>query len=32
LEANMKYGKQGFRQAGIDFYALMDKMIENDEL
>jgi len=29
LEANMKYGKEGFRQAGIDFYKLMDEMIEN---
>jgi ribosomal protein S6--L-glutamate ligase len=32
LEANMKYGRQGFRQAGIDYYALMEKMIENGEI
>jgi ribosomal protein S6--L-glutamate ligase len=32
LEANMKYGKQGFREAGIDFYALMDQMIEKGAL
>lgn len=32
IEANMKYGKEGFRQAGIDYYKLMDKMIENGEI
>jgi ribosomal protein S6--L-glutamate ligase len=32
LEANMKYGKEGFRQAGIDYYKLMDRMIENGEI
>ena len=32
LEANMKYGREGFRQAGIDYYKLMDQMIENGEL
>jgi len=32
LEANMKYGKEGFRQAGIDYYKLMDQMIENGEI
>jgi len=32
LEANMKYGKEGFRQAGIDFFKLIDKMIENGEI
>ena len=32
LEANMKYGKEGFRVAGIDFYALMDTMIEKGEI
>jgi len=32
LEANMKYGKEGFRQAGIDFYRLIDEMIENGQL
>jgi ribosomal protein S6--L-glutamate ligase len=29
LEANMKYGKEGFRQAGIDYAALMEKMIDD---
>jgi len=29
IEANMKYGKEGFRQAGIDYIALMEKLIEN---
>lgn len=32
LEANMKYGYEGFRQAGIDFYELIDQMIENGEI
>ena len=29
LEANMKYGKEGFRRAGIDYYRLMEDLIEN---
>jgi len=32
LEANMKYGKEGFRQAGIDYTQLMEDMIENEEI
>ena len=32
LEANMKYGREGFRQAGIDYVDLMETMIENDEI
>ena len=32
LEANMKYGKEGFREAGIDYIKLMEDMIENKEL
>jgi len=32
LEANMKYGKEGFRRAGIDYSALMEAMIENEEI
>ncbi len=28
LEANMKYGKQGFREAGIDYVRLMERLIE----
>lgn len=29
LEANMKYGKEGFRRAGIDYFKMMEEMIEN---
>ena len=32
LEANMKYGREGFRQAGIDYIALMESMIDNEEI
>lgn len=32
LEANMKYGKEGFRVAGIDYIGMMEKMIENGEI
>ena len=32
LEANMKYGKEGFRQAGIDYTKLMANLIENEEI
>lgn len=32
IEANMKYGKEGFRLAGIDFLHLMESMIENGEI
>jgi len=32
LEANMKYGKEGFRQAGIDYFKLMEDLIENGEI
>ena len=32
IEANMKYGKEGFRRAGIDYVALMEEMIENEEI
>ena len=28
IEANMKYGREGFRQAGIDYTALMEKLID----
>jgi ribosomal protein S6--L-glutamate ligase len=30
LEGNMKYGKEGFRKAGIDYSKLMESLIEND--
>lgn len=29
LEANMKYGRAGFKAAGKDYYELMEKMIQN---
>jgi ribosomal protein S6--L-glutamate ligase len=29
LEANMKYGKEGFRKAGIDYTHLMEELIDN---
>jgi ribosomal protein S6--L-glutamate ligase len=32
LEANMKYGRQGFRRAGIDYDEMMEAMIENEEI
>lgn len=32
IEANMKYGKQGFRAAGIDYTALMEKLIDNGRI
>jgi ribosomal protein S6--L-glutamate ligase len=32
LEANMKYGKEGFKTAGIDYLKLMEAMIENGEI
>jgi ribosomal protein S6--L-glutamate ligase len=32
LEANMKYGREGFRKAGLDYDRLMESMIENEEI
>jgi ribosomal protein S6--L-glutamate ligase len=32
LEGNMKYGKEGFRRAGIDYWKLMETLIENGEI
>ena len=32
LEANMKFGKEGFRKAGIDYLKLMERMIENGQI
>ena len=32
FEANMKYGKEGFRQAGIDYTQLMEAMIQNEDI
>jgi len=28
----MKYGKEGFRKAGIDYIQLMEEMIEKGEI
>jgi ribosomal protein S6--L-glutamate ligase len=32
LEANMKYGREGFRKAGLDYDQLMESMIANEEI
>ncbi len=32
LEANMKYGREGFRMAGLDYDKMMESMIENEEI
>ena len=32
IEANMKYGKEGFRLAGLVYIQLMESMIENGEI
>ena len=32
LEANMKYGLHGFREAGLDYVRLMETMIEQNEI
>jgi ribosomal protein S6--L-glutamate ligase len=32
IEGNMKYGKEGFRAAGIDYIKLMETMIENGDI
>ena len=32
LEANMKYGREGFRQAGIDYFDLMEQLITNGDV
>ncbi|GAG04792.1 unnamed protein product, partial [marine sediment metagenome] len=32
IEANMKYGKEGFRMAGIDYFNLMENMIEDGDI
>ena len=32
LEANMKYGREGFRAAGIDYYAMMEQMIDDGSI
>lgn len=32
LEANMKYGREGFRRAGIDYSKMMERLIVNGEI
>lgn len=32
LEGNMKYGRAGFRQAGIDYYRLMEELIADGHI
>ncbi len=32
LEANMKYGREGFRQAGIDYRQLMERLIDDGKI
>lgn len=32
LEANMKYGREGFRAAGIDYTAMMERMIDDGHI
>ncbi|QTA92187.1 ATP-grasp domain-containing protein [Desulfonema magnum] len=32
IEANMKYGKEGFRKAGINYIQMMEHLIENGEI
>ncbi len=32
LEGNMKYGREGFRKAGVDYATLMETLIENEEI
>ena len=32
IEANMRYGRKGFRHAGIEYAAMMEMMIQNGEI
>jgi ribosomal protein S6--L-glutamate ligase len=32
LEANMKYGKEGFRAAGMNYSRIMEQMIEDERI
>lgn len=32
LEANMKYGKEGFRAAGIDYFQMMERLIDDERI
>ena len=32
LEGNMKYGREGFSKAGIDYFEMMTDLIRNGEI
>ena len=32
LEANMKYGREGFRAAGIDYFEMMERLIDDGKI
>ncbi len=32
LEANMKYGREGFRAAGIDYFQMMERLIDDGHI
>lgn len=32
LEANMKYGREGFRAAGIDYFQMMEQLIDDGQI
>jgi ribosomal protein S6--L-glutamate ligase len=32
LEANMKYGREGFRKAGLNYHAIMETLLANGEI
>ena len=32
LEANMKYGREGFRAAGIDYFQMMERLIDDGQI
>jgi ribosomal protein S6--L-glutamate ligase len=32
LEANMKYGREGFRAAGLDYFQMMERMIDDGQI
>ena len=32
LEANVKYGREGFRAAGIDYFQMMEQLIEDGQI
>ena len=32
LEGNMKYGREGFRAAGIDYFQMMEQLIDNGKI